>query len=104
MSTGSSQALPDVFQNTTRTCNPTSTGAILLADILPSLAIKLAAPFLPFFVHIRMMLVVVLSVVGFLVVSFSYAGWMAVIGVVATSLASGFGEVTLLSYSLKFNK
>jgi len=51
-----------------------------------------------------MMLVVVLSVVGFLVVSFSYAGWMAVIGVVATSLASGFGEVTLLSYSLKFNK
>lgn len=34
--------------NTTRSCNQVSTGAILLADILPSLAIKLTAPFFPF--------------------------------------------------------
>jgi battenin len=40
-----------VADNSTRECNPTSTGAILLADILPSLAIKLLAPFLPFLVQ-----------------------------------------------------
>jgi battenin len=40
-----------VADNTTRECNPTSTGAILLADILPSLAIKSLAPFLPFLVQ-----------------------------------------------------
>lgn len=38
--------------NTTRTCNTVSTGAILLADILPALAIKITAPFLPFLVQI----------------------------------------------------
>jgi battenin len=37
--------------NTTRECNPTSTGAILLADILPSLTVKILAPFLPFLVQ-----------------------------------------------------
>lgn len=39
--------------NTTgiRTCNTVSTGVILLADILPALAIKLTAPFLPFLVQ-----------------------------------------------------
>lgn len=35
-----------------RTCNTISTGAILLADILPSLAIKIMGPFLPFLVQI----------------------------------------------------
>ncbi|OXU23226.1 hypothetical protein TSAR_014812 [Trichomalopsis sarcophagae] len=34
-----------------RNCNTLSTGAILLADILPSVAIKLTAPFLPYFVQ-----------------------------------------------------
>lgn len=41
----------DSVSNTTRECNPTSTGAILLADILPSLAIKILAPFFPFLVQ-----------------------------------------------------
>jgi battenin len=40
-----------VVDNTTRECNPTSTGAILLVDILPSVAIKILAPFLPFLVQ-----------------------------------------------------
>jgi len=42
------------YTNTTagvRVCNTVSTGAILLADILPSLAIKITAPFLPFIVQ-----------------------------------------------------
>lgn len=31
-----------------RDCNEMSTGAVLLADILPALVIKYIAPFLPF--------------------------------------------------------
>ena len=34
-----------------RSCNTLSTGAILLADILPSLAVKIITPFLPFYVQ-----------------------------------------------------
>ncbi|KAF7384717.1 hypothetical protein HZH68_014329 [Vespula germanica] len=37
--------------NNERSCNGMSTGAILLADILPCLVIKIIAPFLPFFVQ-----------------------------------------------------
>lgn len=37
--------------NSTRNCNFISTGAILLADIMPSLLIKMASPFLPFFIQ-----------------------------------------------------
>ncbi|XP_021930411.1 battenin isoform X2 [Zootermopsis nevadensis] len=94
----------DSVSNTTRECNPTSTGAILLADILPSLAIKILAPFFPFLVHVRMLLVVLLAAVGFLLVALSTREWIAVLGVVCTSLGSGLGEVTLLSYSSIFDK
>ena len=40
--------------NTTgiRSCNTLSTGAILLADILPSLVVKVITPFLPFYIQI----------------------------------------------------
>ncbi|XP_069693085.1 battenin isoform X2 [Periplaneta americana] len=90
--------------NSSRECNPTSTGAILLADILPSLTIKILAPFFPFYVHVRMFLVVVLAAVGFLLVALSTVEWMAILGVIFTSLGSGLGEVTLLSYSSVFDK
>jgi len=93
-----------VVDNSTRECNPTSTGAILLADIIPALAIKLLAPFLPFLVHVRMLVVVLLAAVGFLLVAFSTSEWIAILGVACTSLGSGLGEVTLLSYSSVFDK
>lgn len=41
----------DDVGDSVRDCNYVSTGAILLADILPSLIIKLLAPFLPFFIQ-----------------------------------------------------
>ena len=53
---------------------------------------------------IRMLVVVLLSSVGFVLVSVSTAEWIAVLGVATTSLASGLGEVTLLSYSSKFDR
>ncbi|XP_011880279.1 PREDICTED: battenin [Vollenhovia emeryi] len=87
-----------------RTCNTVSTGAILLADILPALAIKMTAPFLPFLVHARLATCVLFSAAGFLMVSLSTVQWLAIMGVVITSLSSGLGEVTLLSYSNQFSK
>ncbi|CAB0038843.1 unnamed protein product [Trichogramma brassicae] len=94
-----------VANATTRDCNELSTGAILLADILPSVAVKLIAPFLPFMVHARMMVCVTFSAAGLLLVSQS--GGMqilAIVGVVITSLSSGLGEVTILSYSHRYTK
>lgn len=92
--------------NTTgiRTCNTVSTGAILLADILPALAIKMTAPFLPFLVHVRLATCVLFSAAGFLMVSLSTVEWLAILGVVITSLSSGLGELTILSYSNQFSK
>lgn len=96
----------NVTTNTTglRSCNTLSTGAILLADILPSLAIKVTAPFLPFFIHARLATCVLFSAAGFIVVSLSTTEWLAILGVVVTSLSSGLGEVTLLSYSHQYPK
>ncbi|KAL6438192.1 hypothetical protein ACFW04_004421 [Cataglyphis niger] len=87
-----------------RTCNTVSTGAILLADILPSLVIKMIVPFLPLLVHARVAICVLFSAAGFLMVSFSTAEWLAILGVVVTSFSFGLGEATMLSYSNQFPK
>lgn len=34
-----------------RVCNIISTGAILLADVIPSMVIKAIAPFIPFYIQ-----------------------------------------------------
>lgn len=41
---------------------------------------------------------------SFILVAYAEVVWIALIGVVFTSLSSGLGEVTLLSYTSKFNK
>ncbi|XP_043282926.1 battenin [Venturia canescens] len=89
---------------TSRQCNAVSTGAILLADILPSLTIKLLAPFLPFFVNVRMATCVGLSILSFLAVSFGQVQWVTIMGVVLTSLSSGFGEATIISLGHKYGR
>ncbi|XP_072402254.1 battenin [Diabrotica undecimpunctata] len=90
--------------NNSRDCTYLSTGAILLADILPGLIIKIIAPFLPFFVHVRVGLCVVLASAGFLCVAYSETLVIALLGVVMTSLASGLGEVTYMQYSSFYDK
>ncbi|XP_055704501.1 battenin [Phlebotomus papatasi] len=87
-----------------RECNYISTGAILLADIIPALCIKFSGPFLPFFVHIRVIVCCGLAAAGFLLVGYATVEWVAIVGVVCTSLASGLGELTFLAYSSKYNK
>jgi len=89
-----------------RDCNPTSTGAILLADVLPSLVIKFIAPFI-FNISYAVLLVsiaIILALASFLAVAFSNAAWITYAGVVCASLSSGLGEVTLLRFSTSYTK
>lgn len=88
--------------NNTR-CNPTSTGAILLADILPALFIKLTAPFFNINTSVQVATVVLLSCSSFLMTSFTIAKWMSFLGVVCAALGSGLGEITFLAYSSHFD-
>ncbi|XP_073994200.1 battenin-like isoform X2 [Rhodnius prolixus] len=81
-----------------RQCTHMSTGAILLADIIPSLTIKLISPFFPLFIHFRMALIVILSAAGYILVAEAPTVAVAIAGVVCTALSSGLGEASLLSY------
>lgn len=89
-------------------CNPIGTGAILLADILPALMIKLAAPL---YIHLlpysfKVWVVVVLAGASFPMVAFggSEFFWLTIAGVIFASAGSGIGEVTFLSLTSHFGK
>ncbi|ODV68637.1 batten's disease protein Cln3 [Hyphopichia burtonii NRRL Y-1933] len=73
---------------------------VLLADIIPSLMIKVSAPF---FIHkiayqVRVWGLVLLSTVGMLIISFSPQASISakILGICMASLASGMGEVSFL--------
>ncbi|KAK0097643.1 hypothetical protein PV326_000518 [Microctonus aethiopoides] len=87
-----------------RGCNDLSTGAILLADIIPSLIVKFTVPFLPFYINFRMAACVITQIVGFLCVSYSNIQWLTIVGVALTSFSSGLGEVTLMSHCHKYHR
>ncbi|MBZ3884064.1 Battenin [Sciurus carolinensis] len=80
-------------------CNSVSTAAVLLADILPTLLIKLLAPLglhlLPY--SPRVLLSGVCSAGSFILVAFSHSVAISLCGVVLASISSGLGEVTFLS-------
>uniref|UniRef100_A0A182QYB2 Battenin n=1 Tax=Anopheles farauti TaxID=69004 RepID=A0A182QYB2_9DIPT len=92
------------FGYETRPCNKLSTGAILLADILPALVVKSVASFLPLAKHVRVFLCVVAAAAGFLLTAFATVEWVLFVGVIATSFSSGLGEATFLAYATYFNK
>lgn len=100
----STDPTPIPITNNTRDCNPVSTGAILLADVLPSLTTKLVTPFLLTHTRLRVVMVIVLSSASFLFVSFSTSQWQAFLGVVFASFSGGLGEVTFLQYSSRYHK
>uniref|UniRef100_A0A3B5K2C4 Battenin n=1 Tax=Takifugu rubripes TaxID=31033 RepID=A0A3B5K2C4_TAKRU len=87
-------------------CNPVSTAAVLLADILPSLSVKLAAPFVIHAVPygFRVMICVVMTATSFLLVAFSSAVWMSILGVIFASFSSGLGELSFLALSTFFSR
>ncbi|XP_007948380.1 battenin [Orycteropus afer afer] len=80
-------------------CNTVSTAAVLLADILPTLLIKLLAPFglhlLPY--SPRVVVSGVCAAGSFLLVAFSHSVAISLGGVVLASISSGLGEITFLS-------
>ncbi|XP_053412993.1 battenin [Nycticebus coucang] len=80
-------------------CNPVSTAAVLLADILPTFVIKLVAPLgLHLLPYSPRVLVSGLSAAGsFILVAFSHSVGTSLCGVVLASISSGLGEVTFLS-------
>eukprot|EP01134_Creolimax_fragrantissima_P006248 CFRG6248T1 len=84
----------------------TSTGVILLADIIPALLVKVAAPFfmhlLPY--HLKVGVVITSCFLSFIVVAYSYTIWLSVTGVCLASFSSGFGEITFLSLTHYFDK
>uniref|UniRef100_H3A2N1 Battenin n=1 Tax=Latimeria chalumnae TaxID=7897 RepID=H3A2N1_LATCH len=85
-------------------CNPFSTAVILLADILPTLAIKLSAPL---YIHLlpysfRVMMCVMSAGASFIIVSFSTSIGMSILGVVFASISSGLGEITFLCLTAYF--
>uniref|UniRef100_A0A915DWW9 Battenin n=2 Tax=Ditylenchus dipsaci TaxID=166011 RepID=A0A915DWW9_9BILA len=86
-------------------CSNISTGAVLLADILPSLLVKLLAPFtLHYFPYsVRHTMVILLQCLSFLIVAFSTGLFMGLTGVVFASIGAGLGEVSYLSLSSHFH-
>ncbi|KAM4024679.1 battenin [Anomaloglossus baeobatrachus] len=85
-------------------CNEISTAAVLLADILPTLVIKLSAPL---YIHqipysYRVSLCIVTAAASFLIVSFSADVAVSLLGVVFASVSSGVGEITFLSLTAFF--
>ncbi|XP_025095560.1 battenin-like isoform X3 [Pomacea canaliculata] len=88
------------------TCNTIGTGAILLADILPTLIIKLTAPFyiqrLPYW--FKTLLVVVFAIGSFVTVGLAHQVWLSILGVVFASCSAGLGEVTFLSLSTFYDR
>ncbi|XP_056258375.1 battenin isoform X1 [Seriola aureovittata] len=87
-------------------CNPVSTAAVLLADILPTLVIKLFAPFvihnLPY--GVRVLFCVIVAAASFLLVSLSTAVWISILGVIFASISAGLGELSFLSLTVFFTR
>nr|XP_043906818.1 battenin isoform X1 [Solea senegalensis] len=87
-------------------CNPVSTAAVLLADILPTLVLKLFAPFvihkLPY--GFRVLFCVVMATASFLLVSLSTGVWMSILGVIFASVSCGLGELSFLSLTVFFSR
>ncbi|CAJ0564455.1 unnamed protein product, partial [Mesorhabditis spiculigera] len=87
-----------------RECAPMSTGSVLLADIIPSLFIKLIAPL---FIHAipfgtRHAIVVLLQAFSYILVALGKDVFTALTGVVLASFASGLGEISYLSLASNF--
>ncbi|KHJ93977.1 CLN3 protein [Oesophagostomum dentatum] len=84
---------------TSRHCTTVSTGAVLIADNLPSLVVKLT---FPFFMHripfvFRHLFVCLLQSASYFVVAFSVNVPMSLAGVCFAAFGSGIGEISYLA-------
>ncbi|XP_031550051.1 battenin-like [Actinia tenebrosa] len=87
-------------------CNPLSTGTVLLADILPTVFVKVTAPFYmkKISYNIRAFVCILFAFASFFMIAYSHVLWISLLGVVCASLSSGLGEITILSFSAHFDK
>ncbi|KAK3799217.1 hypothetical protein RRG08_054344 [Elysia crispata] len=87
-------------------CNTISTGAILLADILPTLIVKLTFPMflqkIPY--PVKITLVAGFGFASFLIVAFAHKVWLSIIGVIFASIGAGLGEITFLSLTTFYHR
>lgn len=81
-----------------------STGAILLADIIPSFIVKLFSPFLPYNATWRVLLACSMSATSFIIVASATTKWIVFLGVAFTSFSSGLGDPTFLALSTQYDK
>ncbi|EYC39589.1 hypothetical protein Y032_0650g1134 [Ancylostoma ceylanicum] len=88
-----------------RQCQQLSTGAVLLADIIPALVVKVTAPLyiqmIPF--GLRHFLVVMAQMLSFVLVASSSNVKMALLGVIVASWGSGLGEISYLALASYFD-
>ncbi|XP_060636534.2 battenin [Anolis sagrei] len=99
------EPIPPSANDSRYDCNAVSTGAVLLADILPTLLIKFSAPFC---IHLfpyglRVAVCVATAWSSFLLVAFSRTTAQSMTGVVLASISSGLGEITFLALTSFFN-
>ncbi|XP_049850833.1 battenin-like [Schistocerca gregaria] len=83
-----------------------SESAVLMADILPSLIIKLTAPF---FAHrlsfpLRIWISTISNLAAFQLVAYPKSAKIRLLGVSLSSVGSGLGEITFLALSSHFHK
>ena len=82
-----------------------STGAILLADVVPAILVKMTAPFIVVCINTKVWIVTILSGFSFILVSISHVHSLTIIGVVCASIGSGLGHsFTDRHLSKKINK
>ncbi|BES95336.1 CLN3 protein [Nesidiocoris tenuis] len=85
-----------------RQCNVLSTGAVLVANIVPCTIIKLISAFLPLMIHVRMAVVVLTAAIGLVCVATAMNKYYIICGICFVSFSCGLGESSLLSYTVFF--
>uniref|UniRef100_A0A336LVK9 Battenin n=1 Tax=Culicoides sonorensis TaxID=179676 RepID=A0A336LVK9_CULSO len=87
-----------------RNCNSMSTAGVLLCNIIPAIIIKLFSSFIVGMIHTKMIVAMILTVLSFITIAFAQTEWMALFGVILTSLSMGIGETALVGYLIKYDR
>lgn len=86
-----------------RDCNKESIGSFLVISVIPELVVQIISPFSPMSVHLRMVLVVSLSLFGICTAASSSSPYIFYLGVGFAAISTGLSKSTLLMYMSTFN-
>eukprot|EP01080_Neovahlkampfia_damariscottae_P004735 gene4735-8318_t len=95
-----------VFLSAAEDLSKECTGCILLANIIPSLAVGLVAPFFMHFIpyDIRIGFCCLFSIMSIQFVAWFDSFWLKLVGIVLAAIATGFGEIVFLAMVSFYNK